>query len=364
MKKLFTIVALALIALSVNAQDFQKNWYLQLQGGVGYTVGETGIGNLLSPAAAINLGWNFAPAWTLRFSAQGWQGKGAAFVSGVQGATNSNEVNYKFNYLQGTADIMLNLASIGNYDFYRVFNPYVFIGLGIAAGLHNEAPDRRQGMEYRWNKSKYIPMGKAGIGADFRLSDVVSLGLEYNVSGFHDKFNSKKAGNPDWQHDLLLGLKFDFGRKAPVAPMPIVEPVVYTQPEPAPAPVVEQRPAPQPQPRPAPRFMGKTDNVFFLLDQAIIRPEEQVKIDEIVKVMKENPTTTISVTGYADVETGTAPYNLKLSQQRAQNVADAIIAAGIAPSRVTVDAKGSSERPFSLQAMNRVAICIVSPAAQ
>ncbi|MBQ7222668.1 MAG: OmpA family protein [Bacteroidales bacterium] len=356
MKKLFTIVALALITLSVNAQDFQKNWYLQLQGGVGYTVGESGIGNLLSPAAALNLGWNFAPAWTLRFSAQGWQGKGAAVIP--------VESIYKFNYLQGTADIMLNLASIGNYDFYRVFNPYVFLGIGLAAGLHNEAPNYTT-MEYRWNKSKYIPMGKAGIGADFRLSDVVSLGLEYNVSGFHDKFNSKKAGNPDWQHDLLLGLKFDFGRHAPVAPMPIVtEPVVYSQPEPAPAPVVEQRPAPQPQPRPAPRFMGKTDNVFFLLDQAVIRPEEQVKIDEIVKVMKENPTSTITVTGYADVETGTAAYNLKLSKQRAQNVADAIVAAGIAPSRVTVDAKGSSERPFSLQAMNRVAICVVAPGAQ
>ena len=35
---------------------FNPHWYLQLQGGMGYTVGETGFKDLISPAGALSVG--------------------------------------------------------------------------------------------------------------------------------------------------------------------------------------------------------------------------------------------------------------------------------------------------------------------
>ena len=59
-----------------------------------------------------------------------------------------------------------------------------------------------------------------------------------------DKFNSKKAGNADWQFNALIGLNIKFG-KGYTETKPVyyeAEPVVVEQPKPAP--VVEQ---PQPK---------------------------------------------------------------------------------------------------------------------
>ena len=67
----------------------------------------------------------------------------------------------------------------------------------------------------------------------------------------------------------------------------------------------------------------------------------------------------MTVTGYADKETGSAERNMQLSKERAENVAAALIDAGIDPERITVLYKGSSETPFDSQEENRVAICVV-----
>lgn len=37
---------------------FNPHWYLQLQGGMGYTVGETGFKDLISPAGALSVGYS------------------------------------------------------------------------------------------------------------------------------------------------------------------------------------------------------------------------------------------------------------------------------------------------------------------
>ena len=51
---------------------------------------------------------------------------------------------------------------------------------------------------------------------------------------------------------------------------------------------------------------------------------------------------------------------MALSKKRSQSVADALIAAGIDPSRIVVDADGDNVQPFpaSEYKKNRVAICI------
>ena len=67
----------------------------------------------------------------------------------------------------------------------------------------------------------------------------------------------------------------------------------------------------------------------------------------------------MTVTGYADAATGTDERNMVLSEERAENVAAAIKAAGISADRVKVSFKGSRENPFDTPEKNRVAICVV-----
>ena len=85
MKRIFSIVCLVLVAFVMNAQnnDFEKSWYIQLQGGAAHTVGETQFMNLISPAAAVSVGYQFAPALGARLNLAGFQGKGTVLGIGA-----------------------------------------------------------------------------------------------------------------------------------------------------------------------------------------------------------------------------------------------------------------------------------------
>ena len=65
------------------------------------------------------------------------------------------------------------------------------------------------------------------------------------------------------------------------------------------------------------------------------------------------------LTGYADKETGNPKINMTLSEKRANNVADALKAKGIAANRIVTDYKGDTVQPNLVPEENRVSICIV-----
>ena len=61
--------------------------------------------------------------------------------------------------------------------------------------------------------------------------------------------------------------------------------------------------------------------------------------------------------GYADEKTGSADYNMKLSEKRAREVARLLVdECGVPSELITIDFKGSSEQPYSKNAWNRVVI--------
>ena len=76
------------------------------------------------------------------------------------------------------------------------------------------------------------------------------------------------------------------------------------------------------------------------------------------RVMKEHSNAKVSLCGYADKQTGNARINERLSKERAEAVAEALKAQGIAESRITVDYKGDTAQPFGTAEENRVTICI------
>ena len=102
-----------------------------------------------------------------------------------------------------------------------------------------------------------------------------------------------------------------------------------------------------------------SDDLFFVIGKAEIRPEEAFKLGQISQILKENPEAKIAITGYADSKTGTAEVNRSLSQKRAQVVADMLIKAGIPASRITSAGTGSDKDASASPESNRVAVCII-----
>ena len=76
--------------------------------------------------------------------------------------------------------------------------------------------------------------------------------------------------------------------------------------------------------------------------------------------MKANPDTQIIVRGYADEDTGTSEYNMKLSERRAQAVADILTGDyGIDANRLILEAAGSNTQIYETNDWNRIVIFAV-----
>lgn len=99
-------------------------------------------------------------------------------------------------------------------------------------------------------------------------------------------------------------------------------------------------------------------NVFFALNSAKVQNDQQAKINSLVEYLEKHPAAKVNVTGYADVNTGNPRINSKLSEKRANNVAEALRSKGIAANRIIIDFKGDTVQPFNTPQENRVSICI------
>ena len=76
------------------------------------------------------------------------------------------------------------------------------------------------------------------------------------------------------------------------------------------------------------------DNIFYDFDKATLRPESAAALDELVGMLNENPNVTIELSAHADYR-GSADYNKRLSQRRAESVVNYLIAHGIPKERLT-----------------------------
>ena len=356
MKK--TIIAITVLltaaALGLSAQEkdttrsydeFNGHWFIGVQGGIGQTLGETSFGTLISPAAAVSFGYQFTPVWGLRVGLSGWQAMGAA----VDVSTNI----YKYNYFQGNIDVMVDLCGIAGYRVSRAVNPYLFAGIGVNGAYNNREAHNVQGLpedNLLWSGSKIFPAGRFGVGMGVRGSAVDwQLGA---LAGFTFKIGLKKDKEPVEEEPVLC-------YEDTVVAAPVAEPEDTADATAATTATVAVAPALDSAAYAVADFEAVEENIFFLIGKSEIRSSEEAKVEEIINVMSANPQTRVTVTGYADKETGSDERNMQLSKERAENVAAALIDAGIDPERITVLYKGSSETPFDSPEENRVAICVV-----
>ncbi len=81
--------------------------------------------------------------------------------------------------------------------------------------------------------------------------------------------------------------------------------------------------------------------VFFDFDSYEIKPETKSLFDNAIKVFDLNPGLTVEIEGHTD-NTGSAAYNMELSEKRAQAVKDYLVEHGVDPARITTKGFGMS----------------------
>jgi OOP family OmpA-OmpF porin len=127
-------------------------------------------------------------------------------------------------------------------------------------------------------------------------------------------FGTAKLGN-DFNHAILVGLRYNFGQAAPPPP---------------PAPVAAPAPAP-----------SRSYLVFFDWDKATLTDRAR----QIIKEAADNSThvqyTRIEVNGYTDTS-GAPAYNQRLSVRRAQAVEGELVRDGVPQSAITIQGFGDT----------------------
>jgi outer membrane protein OmpA-like peptidoglycan-associated protein len=132
---------------------------------------------------------------------------------------------------------------------------------------------------------------------------------------------------------VSVGLRYQFGAVDAPAPLPL---------PPAPIPPAPIPPAPQPEvATPAP--VGPREFiVYFPFDQYVLTTEAQAVIQEAASYAQQGGAASIAVVGHADTS-GSAAYNVRLSERRSKAVADALVGLGVAQTALSVDWRGESQ---------------------
>ena len=398
-KQLTTLIAALAICFNVayaqqsksdETVEFRPHWGWRLHGGASYTMGEASFKDMLSPAAQLSATYNFHHAMGVRIGLGGWQGKGSVVVE---------EGIYRYNFVQLNADYVFDLANlIGGFKHDRIWTPYVFAGIGGAYGFNNtEAgaylPEYSTVLGKHW-ESTPIFVVRAGVGADFWLTEKFALGLEANTNAYGDKFNSKGATegfNPDFQFNAFLGMKFRVGgntapSKAYAAKLEAEEAaraaaeaeaaILAAEKAAAEKAAAEKAAAEKAAAEKAAAEKAAAEkaaaaaeraricaenstNIFFTIGSAVVSKSEEAKLVKLVEFLMANPDYTVEIVGYADKLTGSSKRNMQVSKSRVEGVQKMMVKLGVPADRISSNYVGDTEQPFSENDLNRVIVCTV-----
>ena len=351
--------------------SWKNNWFIQLGAGIRSPFMENyrnSGDNSRHLTAIYNLGvgrW-ISPYLGFRFSA--YYGS----MHWNQGVTASARVaNLNVDFMWD----MFN--SIGGYKADRVFSIVPFIGLGGSFVYHyrpelGNIQDRNGGGV---KSNQWLLPVSAGLQLRFRLSNYVDFYAEGRASFYGDNFNNDAYGRPvDIDLSAIGGFTFYFtGSKFQrYNPCDYVEYLnnanaqindlrgALATTSAALAAAEAQLPCPEVQETVAVSSTTILPTVRFKLNSAYVSSEEMVNVYNIAEFMKANPDTQIIVRGYADEDTGTSEYNMKLSERRAQAVADILTGDyGIDANRLILEAAGSNTQIYETNDWNRIVIFAV-----
>ena len=250
----------------------------------------------------------------------------------------------------GMGGLDIYIAKVGNDHHYHLEHP--------GYPLNSQGDDFGMTFEGRYNRGYFSSNRNDGRGWDhiysFELPEVIQTikGWVYEMDGYElpaaqvfmvgdDGTNKKLAvkGDGSFEQEIRPGVNYVLlatckgylNHKEEIHVSPVGESKEYTLQFPLAGinvPVL-------------------IDNIFYDFDKATLRPESEKALDDLVKLLNENPNVTIELSAHTDY-IGSADYNKRLSQRRADAVVAYLTAHGIAQDRLTPVGYGK-ERPKKIR---------------
>lgn len=342
---------------SVSTNSFWSNWFISadVMYGAFYTNEEADANFSKSPlksfrsniGASVAIGKWFTPGFGLRTKFQGIWGRN---VQTEDASTNA----VKFWNLQEQA--LFNLSNMFcGYSETRVWNFIPYFGFGAVRNMSDNiyADNVSVGILNTWKLSKRV---------------LLNLDVNFNIANDYDAFRAgdgtfvannygSSIKNSDRFFAAELGLTFNLG-KCTWNKTPDVDAIkalsqgqidaLNAQLSDAQAENARLKDMLANQPKAAPVVETKTVtkvlaapvSVFFNIGKSKVASKKDLQnVSDLAKVAKDN-NSKIVVTGYADSKTGSAAYNQKLSEKRANTVADELVKMGVSRDNIEVVAAG------------------------
>ena len=283
-----------------------------------------------------------------------WLGSdGMRYNAGVLGMDSWEYANLKSHVRMGQYGARVNINLLGlfhqtaNSRWDLAVSPHIY-AVTTKADIQTIADDAKvMNGSTNWH---------LGYGADlqvgYQLTSCLKLGI---YSGLTRLTGERMDGMPEhlhknnfvWESGVRLGIYLS-KKKNKVAETPSVPQKEVLQQEPTSSEYVNQKETvDKAETKVVEQDIKESAKVtfpviYFTFNSIDIQQNEETKLNDILKTLKENPNMKVTVTGWCDTK-GSVAVNKRISRQRAETVRTWLVKNGIEASRITAIGNGSDD---------------------
>ncbi len=362
-----------------DGKTISQGWYVGIEGGMPFgfsTFSSFGHDKThLGWAAGLYGGYRFNSIFSAELSAKYgemnlsaqdccvernyWLGSdGVLYKAGVLGMDSWEYANLKSHVRIGQYGARVNINLLGLFPqtadsrWDLAVSPHIY-AVTTKADIHTLADDAK------------VMKGSAnwhlGYGADlqvgYQLTSCLKLGI---YSGLTRLTGERMDGMPEhlhknnfvWESGVRLGINLS-KKKNKVAETPsvpqkeVLQTEVLQQEPTSPENVNQKETVDKAETKVAEQDIKESAKVtfpviYFAFNSIGIQQNEETKLNDILKTLKENPDMKVTVTGWCDTK-GSVAVNKRISRQRAETVKTWLVKNGIEASRITAIGNGSDD---------------------
>ena len=212
-----------------------------------------------------------------------------------------------------------HLSLKGSYEVLNGLDVYGKAGVALVRSDYKFYDAANGARNHEAGRHSLRTSGLFAVGAEYAVLPELAVRLEYQWLTRVGKYRTQETNNSSvdynpWIGSINAGISYRFGQGA--------------------APVVA-----------APEVVSKTFNlnsdVTFAFGKANLKPQAQAALDGIYGEIAQVNSAKVAVAGYTD-RIGSDAFNVKLSQQRAETVANYFVAKGVSADAISATGYGKA----------------------